>query len=65
MRTALFLLSFLLFTGCKSLGFEPYDYEKAKDAQINLKDFGCSVEIHGKQLRLKKEFGGPEKDDKK
>ena len=53
----LFVIMCLCLTACQS--FEPYDYEKAKDAQFHLEKFGCSVGIHGKKLYLKKKLGVP------
>ena len=66
MRTIrLFLLVVLVLplAGCGS--FEPYDYEKDRDARFNLDDSGLSVGFHRKRLYLKKEFGKPKKNDKK
>lgn len=51
----------LMPAGCES--FEPYDYEKDKDARFRLKESGCSLGIHGRKLYLKKELGKLEEND--
>lgn len=60
LKISLLLLCITGLHSCRSLDFDPYDYDKGEDAKLNVKAFDCSFKIRGKKFYLKRELQVPE-----